>query len=133
MIRQRIYLPSYRWTVFVFYDVGYEDAKQVVWMMEDLGAGDNAIIDAWDNLTHGPNNGLTWSDFDYRVSVMAIGHASSPEEYWDTLDHEKGHLATHIATACRIEPEGEERQYLSGDLAKMMFPIASQYVCECLK
>ena len=47
-----------------------------------------------------------------------------------TFDHEKGHLAIHIAKYYDIDPYGEEYQYLTGDIGKKLFPIASKFMCK---
>ncbi len=64
---------------------------------------------------------------------MVIAKTSSPEEFAHSYDHEKGHLAKHIALAYDIDPYGEEFQYMSGDIAKMMFPVARKFMCECCR
>lgn len=61
---------------------------------------------------------------------MVIAKTSSPDEFANSYDHEKGHLAKHIALAYYINPYGEEFQYMSGDIAKKMFPVAKMFMCE---
>lgn len=76
------------------------------------------------------NTGLTYSNPRYRESVMVIALTSSPEEFQNSFDHEKGHLVKHISQAFGIDPYGEEEQYLSGDIGQLMFPVAKQFLCE---
>ena len=44
---------------------------------------------------------------------MVISLTSTPEEFQNSWDHEKGHLCRHISKAFGIDPYGEEAQYLS--------------------
>ena len=32
-----------------------------------------------------------------------------------------------------IDPYGEEFQYMSGDIAKRMFPVAKRFMCDCCR
>ena len=57
-----------------------------------------------DELTINPyNNGLTYSNMRRRVSIVVIGLTETPDEFQNTYDHEKGHLAMHIAEEDRNE------------------------------
>ena len=84
-----------------------------------------------EDLTQHPyNNGLTYSNIRRRVSLVVIGLTETPDEFQNTYDHEKGHLAMHIAEEDRIDVFGEEFQYLTGEIGKQTFPIAKRFMCE---
>lgn len=84
-----------------------------------------------EDLTQHPyNNGLTYSNMRRRVSLVVIGLTETPEEFQNTYDHEKGHLAMHIAEEDRMDVFGEEFQYLAGEIGKQTFPIAKRFMCE---
>lgn len=84
-----------------------------------------------EDLTISPyNNGLTYSNLKGRVSVMVIGLTQTPDEFQNTYDHEKGHLAMHIAETDNIDVFGEEFQYLTGEIGKKTFKIARKFMCE---
>ena len=86
---------------------------------------------AYRNLTEGRmNTGLTYSDYRRRETVMVISLTSTPEEFQNSWDHEKGHLCRHISKAFGIDPYGEEAQYLSGYVGQKMFPVAKKFLCE---
>lgn len=76
------------------------------------------------------NTGITYSNIRNRETVMVIALTSSPEEFQNSLDHEKGHLCRHISRAFDIDPYGEEAQYLSGYVGQKMFPVAKKFLCE---
>lgn len=134
MIRQKIYLPSVHWTVDIFYDCKPEDVYEVRALMALLGAPVSTLQDAEDNIVNGGKNcGLTWTNDKCDTTIMVIGETTSPQEFWDTFDHEKGHAATHIAECVGLSTDGEERQYLAGAIAHKAFPIAQQFVCRCIR
>ena len=76
------------------------------------------------------DTGFTYSNLKGRCSVMVIGLTSSPAEFQNTFDHEKGHLAMHICEIDKIEPFSEEYQYLTGEIGQLMFPVAKNFLCE---
>lgn len=45
------------------------------------------------------NTGITYSNIRNRETVMVIALTSSPEEFQNSFDHEKGHLCRHISRA----------------------------------
>lgn len=76
------------------------------------------------------NIGITYSNFKHKCSIVVIGLTTSAEEFQNTFDHEKGHLAMHISSALKIKPYGEEYQYLTGEIGQSMFKIAKRFLCD---
>lgn len=76
------------------------------------------------------NTGFTYSNTLHKCSVIIIGLTSSAEQFQNTFDHEKGHLAMHIAEAYNIDLFGEEFQYLIGEIGQKMFRKAKQFLCD---
>lgn len=76
------------------------------------------------------NIGLTFSSFSHRYSVVVLGITSSADEFQNTFDHEKGHLAMHIAKSLHIDLQGEEFQYLTGEIGQKMFKVAKRFLCD---
>ena len=72
---------------------------------------------------------ITTTDYVHKKSLMVIGLTTSPEEFQSTFDHEKGHLAIHIAQYYHLDPYGEEFQYLAGSIGKKLFPVAKKFLC----
>ena len=131
MVRQIIYILDYDWVCKVYYDARPDDAQEILDKMESIGCDKYDLLDAEYNLTSGlKNNGVTYSNFRERNSVMVIGQTSSAAEFQDTFDHEKNHLAKHITQASGIDPLGEEASYLSGAIGHQMFVVARFFLCE---
>ncbi len=134
MIVQDIYLPEYDWHCRVYYAVTCYWEKEILRDLKHIGCRGRKYDRARENLRVGElNTGLTFSNGELRESVMVIAKTSSADEFAHSYDHEKGHLARHISLAYDIDPYGEELQYLSGDIAKRMFPIAKRFMCECCR
>ena len=129
MIRQDFYLKDWDWYVMVFYAVDTYYMDDILDELENIGCTYTDEIE--EDLTINPyNNGLTYSNIKARVSLIVIGLTETPDEFQNTYDHEKGHLAMHIAEADNIDVFGEEYQYLTGEIGKQTFKIAKKFMCE---
>lgn len=102
---------------------------EILYELENIGCSYTDEIE--EDLTITPyNNGLTYSNFFARVSIIVIGLTETPDEFQNTYDHEKGHLAMHIAEADDMDVFGEEYQYLVGEIGKRTFSVAKKFMCE---
>lgn len=134
MIRQRIYLPEYRWTVYAYYAVSCYYADEIMEHLYDIDVEPKFAKQAEENLTSGKlDTGLTYSNYRRRKSVMVIALTSSAAEFFNSLDHEKKHVEAHITQARRLDPYGEKTAYLSGELAMAMFPKVKHLMCDCCR
>lgn len=130
MIAQNIELQDWGWDVSVFYDVTPNDANAVLLVLEMTGCDGRTLRRAERNLRSGfLNTGLTYTNPEVGQTIMVIGRTDSPEQFWNTLDHEKGHAVMHIAGAKSISHQGEEYQYLSGALCQQLYPVAKMFIC----
>lgn len=131
MIVQNIYLEDWDWHITVYYAVDTYYADEILYELESIGCSWSELVKAEDLLRSGQyNTGITYSNFKYRCSVVVIGLTTSAEEFQNTFDHEKGHLAMHISVALRIKTYGEEYQYLTGMIGQSMFKIAKKFLCD---
>ena len=105
MIRQRIYLDRWDWSLTVYYEAGPEDADRILFDLDSLGAGQRELLRAERNLRCGSmNTGLTFTSSEMRESMIVIGRTTDAAQFQDTFDHEKGHLVMHIGRALGIDP-----------------------------
>lgn len=131
MITQIIYLPAYNWLIKVFYLQEFENITSILEELEEVGCEEqnlNQIYNMYNNQEF--DRGFTYTDYDLHVTFVIIGPCSSTSEFQNTLDHEKGHVATHIATFFEIDPYGEQFQYLQGLVGQKMFRKAKRFLCE---
>jgi len=99
--------------------------------LESLGCSSRKLEEIEETLTMNQYNyGLTYSNLPGRYSLIVIGLTTKPAEFQNTFDHEKGHLAMHIADELNIDVSGEEYQYLTGEIGQKMFPVAKRFLCE---
>lgn len=131
MIIQNVYLEDWDWYIKVYYAVDTFYMDSILGELESMGCSRKKLNNIEKTLTEYPyNNGLTYSNVAYRWSLVVIGITESPEEFQNTFDHEKGHLAMHIAETDNMDIFGEEYQYLVGEIGKQLFPIAKKFMCE---
>lgn len=131
MVVQNIYLEDWDWHITVYYAVTRYYKDEILEELDLIGCSRSELKNAEQLLDDNRyNTGLTYTNFKNRGSVVVIGLTSSPEEFQNTFDHEKGHLAMHIGSALQIDPFGEEFQYLTGAIGEKMFKIAKRFLCE---
>lgn len=131
MIVQNIYLEDWDWHVTVYYAVDTYYANEILDELKFLRCSKRELLRAAKLLkSNDKNTGLTFSNFNHRYSVVVIGLTTSASEFQNTFDHEKGHLAMHIANALNIDLLGEEFQYLTGEIGQKMFLVARRFLCD---
>lgn len=131
MIIQDIYLPKYDWSITVYYAVNCYYTEEILGELEDYNPSNfeyNQIKSLMESCEL--NTGFTFTSYTKKKSLVVIGLTSYPEEFQNTFDHEKGHLAMHIAQYYHMNPYGEECQYLTGEIGKKLFPVAKNFICE---
>lgn len=130
MITQRFYIDKYDWKVIVLYEVDNSCTDYVISMLVRMGAADNILRIAYDNIsTNKLNTGFIYSDTDRQISLIVIGKAESPAELLNTVCHEANHLQSHIATKYGLDEKGESVCYLIGDIVKTMFYKFNKLIC----
>ena len=130
MIMQNILLPEWDWEIAVFYDAKEKDAESILLFLQLTGCAGRSLDRAEKNLRSGILDcGLTYSNGRSGQTVMVIGEASSPAEFWDTIGHETGHVTQHIAERLHIDHRGEEYQYITGEICRQMYPVAKMFIC----
>lgn len=134
MIVSDYHIKRYGWRFRVYYAVTTYWAREIMEDLASIGCHGRQLMRAKSSLLSGDlNTGITYSNLDKRESVMVISLTSSPEEFLNSWEHEKKHLARHIERAFGIDPYGEEAAYLEGTIAQKMFPVARKFLCECCR
>lgn len=134
MIVQNVYLPKYEWSIKVYYAVDSYYADDILNDLLDYNptvAEYGSVKDLMENYEY--NTGFTFTNNEKKQSLVVIGLTTSPSEFQNTFDHEKGHLVIHIARYYDIDPYGEEYQYLAGDIGRKFFPVAQKFLCKHCK
>lgn len=66
-----------------------------------------------------PNTGMAISNNDLRMTAIYIGNATSPSEFWSTVNHELYHATVAIIDYYGEPYDEEPAAYLQGELMKM--------------
>lgn len=131
MISQYIQLGNRDWNVLVYYNVTPDDFVEIVDSLEQLDCEDEDIRKALAVLRR-KNTGFTFSNTDYKMSIVCIGSADNVGQFINTAIHEAKHVQSHICQYYNIEEDTETAAYLIGHIVhkmyKMLEKILRQYV-----
>lgn len=131
ILAQEFYLKYWQWRTRVFYIIDSIPIQFILDELRAIGAKPRDMEEVENLFDNDVNNkGLTYSNLKRRESIIIIGKTSCAEEFQHTFDHEKLHLAMHIAMEDEIDPFSEALAYLVGDIGQEMFPLAKKFLCE---
>lgn len=134
MIRQNICIKDLGWLVRCFYDVDSNNADEILNLLWDMGCEIKTIERAERNLkSNKKDTGLCYSNFRNKESVFVISETSSAAEFVNSWHHELSHLESHISDVFHLNRLGETASYISGDIAKKMFPKIKHLMCDCCR
>lgn len=121
-----------RWRVdFLFAREEY-DVDEVLSLMYECNASPSLCARAKRLMQSGRvNTGFTFSDSDDYRAIVAIGPASSGEQFVNTLSHEIHHLAVAVASALGIDLEEETPAYIAGDTSMELIKTICEFGCNC--
>lgn len=124
MIRRETSLNEYDWRVVLYIGYTAHDADTVCCELEAIGCKGSALAEAHEHLASDSNDsGLTYSNVQRRVSVVAVGASESQCSIANTIGHELFHVVAHICEQDGIDMLGEEPCYIIGQLCEDIFNI----------
>ncbi len=132
MIRQRfhIYVKGEKWNITAFYPVTRYHVDEIMDALYRINCNEEDLRSAYRNITSGNvNNGLAFSNYFSRESVVIFATSISPAKYFNLITHELHHLSVHIAASSGFDLQGEEVCYINGDIAEAMFPAVVYLLC----
>lgn len=127
MIAQYIQLGKRGWNVLVYYGVDKDDFVEVEDALLQLDCSVKDIRNALKVLKR-KNTGFTFSNTEYKMSVICIGLVSDVSQFVNTAIHEAKHVQSHICSYYRIEEDSEEAAYLIGYLVQRMYKMFAKIV-----
>lgn len=129
---QEFEIPKYDWQVCVFYNTTADNMEDVMDYLFEIGCDGSTAKKAHSNLSSNiPNTGLTYTKG--RETCIVLGYATDSGNFAHTYVHEITHCAIHIAKYFGVNFESEELAYIAGDLAAVMLPFASKFICDCCR
>lgn len=122
MIRQYIQLGDRDWGVIVYYNVEREDFTEIIDALEQLDCTKEDVHAAITTLRN-KNTGFTYTNTDYKMSMVCIGQATNVGQFVDTTVHEAKHVQSHVCQYYGIDENSETAAYLIGHLVHKMYKM----------
>lgn len=127
MISQYIQLGDRDWNVLVYYNVGEQDLVEVVDSLKQLDCSKQDLKKCIKVLKR-KNTGFTFSNTDYKMSIVCIGESTSIGQFVNTAIHEAKHVQSHICEYYGIAEDTETAAYLIGHLVHRMYMMLEKIV-----
>ena len=127
MIAQYIQLGERGWNVLVYYGVHSEDFVEVEDALRQLGCSHKDVRRSLKVLTK-ENTGFTFSNSEYKMSIVCIGPSSDVSQFVNTAIHEAKHVQSHICSYYDIPENSEKAAYLIGYLVQRMYRMFSKII-----
>lgn len=115
------------WNVLIYYNVDEYDYVEIEDSLMQLDCPTQDIDRAFEVLTK-RNTGFTFSNTDYRMSVVCISRATNIEQFVNTAIHEAKHVQSHICSYYEIDEDSETAAYLMGYLVQRMYRYFAKLV-----
>lgn len=129
MVSQGFSIGDRDWYIMCFYDVRTRhDLREVRRTLLSAGCSpykaDEAcwVLSMW-------NKGYTFTNVKDHLTISVMSKATSPEQMYDSIEHELKHIVEHIGEYYGVDPKGEESAYLQGEIGRQMFPAAAVVIC----
>ena len=134
MIKQEFIVDKVYWKVYVYYDVTSKDAIEIVTKLQEIKLPKSYITSAYTTLVSNKlNQGLTETNSKLKTSIVVFTKTTNASQFVNSFVHEIGHLSNHIARTYNLNLNGEEIQYIAGDIAKQMFKRCHTLMCDCCR
>ena len=127
MAAQYIQLGNKGWNVLVYYNAGREDFAEIEDSLLQLDCPKKHIIAAYNALGR-KNTGFTFSNTDYKMSIVCIGETTNVSQFVNTTIHEAKHVQSHICQYYNVNEDSEQAAYLMGYLVEQMYNKFKYYL-----
>lgn len=122
MAAQYIQLGRHGWNILVYYNAGPSDFTEIEDSLIQLDCPKEDIDKVFRVLKH-YNTGFTFTNSDYKMSIVCIGKATNSSQFVSTVVHESKHVQSHICSYYGIKEGSEEAAYLIGYIVKRMYTM----------
>lgn len=120
MISQYIQLGDRDWNVLIYYNVKPIDFVEIEDSLKQLDCPKEDLKKAMKVLKR-KNTGFTFSNTDYKMSIVCIGEATDIGQFVNTAIHEAKHVQSHMCEYYNIDENTETAAYLIGHLVHKMY------------
>ena len=118
MITKYLEVGDGDWGVLVNYDLDMLDYDDIAAVLHSFGMNERNIQKTL-RILSAPNTGMAISNNDLRMTAIYIGNATSPSEFWSTVNHELYHATVAIIDYYGEPYDEEPAAYLQGELMNM--------------
>lgn len=108
------------WHIIIYYNAKPQDRKELYKALRWLGCHKEEATYTL-NVVKSKNTGFTFSNSDYKTSIVCISHATSKSQFVSTVVHEAKHVQSHICAFYDIDEDSEEAAYLIGYMVMKMY------------
>ena len=134
MITQEFIVDKVYWKVYVYYDVTSKDTIKIITKLQEIKLPKSYITSAYTTLVSNKlNQGLTETNSKLKTSIVVFTKTTNASQFVNSFVHEIGHLSNHIARTYNLDLNGEEVQYIAGDIAQQMFKRCHTLMCDCCR
>lgn len=121
MFAQCIQIHKYDWNVLVYYNVDEDDFIEIEDSLLQIECPKDYIRKAFKVIGRNKNTGFTFSNSDYKMSIVCISNTTSASQFVSTSVHEAKHVQSHICKYYHVEEDGERAAYLLGYIIMKMY------------
>ena len=128
MIKSTINVAGY-WSIVLFVDIDYDNFDIIESALTDILAPISVIDKIYNKISYKLNSGVTFTNSNYKTSVVCINKASSREELINTISHEADHVQDDICKYYDVPLDSEQAAYLIGYLVGKMYYHSRRLFC----
>ena len=128
MIKSTIDVAGY-WSIVLFVDIDYDNFEIIESALTDILAPISVIDEMYNKIGYKYDSGVTFSNTDYRTSIVCINKATSREELINTISHEADHIQDTICKYYDVPLDSEQAAYLIGYLVGKMYYKSRKLFC----
>ena len=128
MIKSVINVAGY-WSIVLFVNVDYNKFDIVESALTNILAPISVIDDIYDKISYKLNSGVTFTNSDYKTSVVCINKTTTREELINTIAHEADHIQDAICDYYDVPLNSEQAAYLIGYLVGKMYYSSRSLFC----
>ena len=128
MIKSVIDVAGY-WSIVLFVDVDYDRFDIIESALTNIFAPISVIDEIYDKISYKYDSGVTFTNSDFRTSVVCINKTTSREELINTITHEADHIQDDICDYYNVPLDSEQAAYLIGYLVGKMYYNSRTLFC----
>lgn len=128
MIKSIIDVAGY-WSIVLFVDVDYDNFDIVESALTDALAPISVIDEIYDKISYKLDSGVTFTNSDYKLSIVCINKGSTREQTINTISHEADHVQAAICDYYNVPLDSEQAAYLIGYLVGKMYYQSRRLFC----